>query len=213
MYQLLHIGSIYFRNRRIGQYYVLLRTHIIINYTFGLLSHYGWVSYAWAAFIISWLVVSRFQADRCPGWLAIVAVSHFDGKQAHCALSSFIQSISGDCLRVSDSNDMMVPVNVFDILPMYSNVCVYMSIYVCICVYVYWWWGAHILCEYRPAPGAILHAGTERASLRVRFVPCYPKPWEYFFFFFFRIQDNVPKWQMNILANALWGWYQLPFEI
>ena len=27
--------------------------------------------------------------------------------------------------------------------------------------------GAHIMCEYRLAPGAILHAGTERAGLRV----------------------------------------------
>ena len=27
--------------------------------------------------------------------------------------------------------------------------------------------GAHILCEYRLAPGAILHAGTESAGLRV----------------------------------------------
>ena len=31
------------------------------------------------------------------------------------------------------------------------------------------WRGAHILCEYRLAPGAILHAGTERAGLRVRY--------------------------------------------
>ena len=30
------------------------------------------------------------------------------------------------------------------------------------------WRGAHILCEYRLAPGAILHAGTERVGLRVR---------------------------------------------
>ena len=31
------------------------------------------------------------------------------------------------------------------------------------------WRGAHILCEYRLAPGAILHAGTERAGLTVRY--------------------------------------------
>ena len=29
--------------------------------------------------------------------------------------------------------------------------------------------GAHVLCEYRLAPGAILHAGTARAGLRVRY--------------------------------------------
>ena len=31
-----------------------------------------------------------------------------------------------------------------------------------------YWRGAHILCEYRSAPGAILHAGTERAGVRIR---------------------------------------------
>ena len=30
--------------------------------------------------------------------------------------------------------------------------------------------GAHRLCEYRLAPGAILHAGTERAGLKVRYI-------------------------------------------
>ena len=89
-------------------------TCIIINYRFALLPHYERVSFACAAraFTISWLwlhhlCLSNVNVHKCcKSYITKQAPSSFDGTHIHwAALTSFIERIAGDFLRLSDAND------------------------------------------------------------------------------------------------------------